>query len=402
MALILVANIGSTSFKFRLYEMPSERLLARGGAERIRSAESAWNFQLAGAQREQGTGSFPDYIAAAEFFQQKLITAGLLRNFEELAAFGFKPVMARDISGTQYFTEEVLRAMEFFSPVFPAHNPPYIEAVRAFQRRFPKVPCIGMFETAFYDHVPPRNRRFAIPLRWERDYGVRRYGFHGASHRYVTSRLAEITGRNNLRIISCHLGGSSSVACVRDGKAVDSSWGMTAQSGLPHNNRVGDFDAFALLYVLETFGLSPADAARELSKNGGLQGMSGLSSGDIRDINAAAQSGNTDAQIAIEVFVTSIRKYIGQFLVELNGADAIIFTAGIGENHHALRAQVCEGMDFCGLVLDSEANARAIATEALISKPESRIAVWVIPTNEEIVIARSAHQLLQTTAPPAV
>jgi acetate kinase len=395
MSAILVANIGSTSFKFRLFEMPSERLLARGGADRIGSAESTWKVEIEGLPAENGTSAFPDYGAAVEFFREKLVTGGALGSFEELAAFGFKPVMARDISGTQIMDDRVLDAMEFFSPVFPAHNPPYIKAVRDFRSRFPSIPCVGLFETAFYDQVPAHHRRFAIPQRWEKEYGVRRYGFHGASHRFVTSRLAEITRRSDLRVVSCHLGGSSSMACVRGGVAIDSSWGMTAQSGLPHNNRVGDFDAFALLYVLEQFGLSPQEAARQLSKEGGLQGMAGTPTGDIRDVVAAAQEGSEDARIALDVFVSSIRKYLGQFLVEMNGADAVIFTAGIGENNPDLRASVCADLDFCGLHIDAAVNAATRGTEQKISTPDSKIEVWVLPTNEEIIIARSVHQLLQ-------
>jgi acetate kinase len=398
MSAILVANIGSTSFKFRLFEMPSERLLARGGAERIGGTESPWKIEIADRPAETGEAVFADYGAAVDFFREKLVAGGALGGFEELRAFGFKPVMARDISGTQIMDESVLAAMEFFSPVFPAHNPPYIRAVRDFRARFPEIPCVGLFETAFYDQVPPHNRRFGIPLHWEKEYGVRRYGFHGASHRFVTSRLAEITGREDLRIISCHLGGSSSMACVRGGVALDSSWGMTAQSGLPHNNRVGDFDAFALLYVLETFGLTPAEAARQLSKEGGLKGMAGTESGDLRDLLAAADCGNENARIALQVFVSSIRKYLGQFLVELNGADALIFTAGIGENNPDLRAQVCADLDFCGLQLDEDLNATIRGTEAKISAPGSLIDVWVLPTNEEIIIARSVHALLENSS----
>lgn len=392
--LILVANIGSTSFKFRLYEMPTERLLARGGVDRIGSPQSAWTIRIGSEPAEEGAGHFPDYASAVALVEEKL-TGRVLQSFAELTAFGFKPVMARGISGTQVFNERVLEAMAAFSPVFPAHNPPYINAVRQFQAAYPQIPCLGLFETAFYDEVPEANRHFAIPQRWESEYGVLRTGFHGASHRFVSQRLAEIKGTNQLRLITCHLGGSSSMACVRNGVAQDSSWGMTAQSGLPHNNRVGDFDSFALLYVLQTFGLSPEQAAAELSKEGGLKGLSGLDSGDIRDVLAAAENGQPSAQLALDVFIGSIRKYLGQFLVELNGADAIIFTAGIGENTPLLRSRVCADLDFCGLRLDEEKNLAAKATEALISHPDSKIEVWVLPTNEEIVIARSVFQKLQ-------
>lgn len=386
---ILVANIGSTSFKFRLFEMPSERLLARGGVDRIGSATSHWSM-VARDSKTSGEAAFPDYGSAITFFQEKLADSGVLPDFHSLSAFGFKPVMARDVSGTQLMDDRVLAAMEFFSPVFPAHNPPYINAIRQFGRLYPGIPCIGLFETAFYDQVPEANRRFAVPRRWETDYGVRRYGFHGASHRFVTSRFAGIKNNPHLKLISCHLGGSSSIACVKDGVAIDSSWGMTAQSGLPHNNRIGDFDAFALLYVMEQFGLTVSQAAKELSSSGGLKGMSGLESGDLRDLVEAAQAGNSDARIALDAYAQSIRKFIGQFLVELNGADAILFTAGIGENNPWLREAVCKDLDFCGLRLDPALNEANGAQEGKISAPDSKIEVWVVPTNEELVIAREA------------
>jgi acetate kinase len=394
MGLVLVANIGSTSFKFRLFDMPSERLLARGGVERIGSSEAPWKLVIGDSARE-GTAAFADYEAAFRWTESVLKAAGILSSIGDLAAVGFKPVMAKGISGTQHLDERVLGAMEALYTLFPAHNPPYVRGVRAFRSIAPGVPMIGTFETAFYDKLPEENRRFPIPLEWQEKYDIRRTGFHGASHRYVTGRLAEITGRSDLRLISCHLGGSSSVCAVRDGHAVDSSWGMTPQSGLPQNNRVGDFDVFAALYLIRDLGLGVDAVEKGLSSNSGLKGMSGLDTGDLRDVLAAAASGNRNAATALGVFVNSVRKYIGQFLVTLDGADSLIFTAGIGENNPDLRARICANLDFCGLKLDEAANQACRATEAKISAPESRIAVWVIPTNEEIVIARNAWSLLQ-------
>ena len=389
---ILVANIGSTSFKFRLFEMPSERQIAGGGIERIGSQEAPFMLQIGDEPVQKGTGAFPDYAAAISFVEKSL------GGFDNLAAVGLKPVGARHVSGTQFMDEEVLRAMEEFNTLLPAHNPPYIAGVRLFNKLYPQLPCIGTFETAFYDEVPMENRRYPVPLEWESKYGIRRYGFHGASHRYVTQRCAELAGNDRLRIISCHLGGSSSIAAVRNGKAIDSSWGMTPQSGLPQNNRVGDFDCFALLYLARNLGLGLDAVEKALTTQAGLKGMSGLPTGDIRDIVAAAESGNKDARIALDVFTGSIRKFIGQFLVEMNGADAIVFTAGIAENSPDLRAKICADLDFCGLELDHEANAAARATEALISTPRSKIAVRVIPTNEEIIIARNAWAKLNNPA----
>ena len=387
---ILVANIGSTSFKFRLIEMPSERVLAKGGAERIGSAESPWKVQIGDQPATEGTSPMPDYAAAIAWVEKAL------GSFDGLAAVGFKPVMARGISGTQVLDEPVLRAMEEINTLLPAHNPPYVAAVRSFHKTHPSLPCIGTFETAFYDEVPVENVRYPVPREWETKYGIRRFGFHGASHRFVTQRCAELRGTDQLRIVSCHLGGSSSIAAVRNGKAVNSSWGMTPQSGLPQNNRVGDFDVFALIYLARDLGLGIDAVEKMLTSQSGLKGMSGLATGDIRDLIGAANDGNADAKIALDVFVGSIRKYIGQFLVELNGLDVLIFTAGIAENNPELRAQICANMDFCGLELDAEANARVRAEEAVISTPRSKIEVRVIPTNEELIIARNAWAKLST------
>ena len=387
---ILVANIGSTSFKFRLIEMPSERVLAKGGVERIGSAESPWKAQIGNEPEQSGTTALPDHGAAIALVEK------LLGGFGELAAVGFKPVMARGISGTQVLAEPVLRAMEEINTLLPAHNPPYVAAVRSFHKSHPKLPCIGTFETAFYDDVPVENVRYPVPREWETKYGIRRYGFHGASHRFVSQRCAEIRGTNKLRVISCHLGGSSSIAAVRDGKAIDSSWGMTPQSGLPQNNRVGDFDCFALIYLARDLGLGIDAVEKALTSQSGLKGLSGLATGDVRDLLDAAEKGNADAQTALDVFVAAIRKYIGQFLVELNGADVLIFTAGIAENNPILREKICANLDFCGIELDREANGRVRAEEAVISTPRSKIEVRVIPTNEEIIIARNAWAKLST------
>ena len=385
---ILVANIGSTSFKFRLFEMPSERVLAKGGVERIGSADCPFQITVGDAPTKKGSASFPDHAAAIQFLESEL------GGFGDLAAVGFKPVMAKGISGTQFMEEPVLQKMEEFNTLLPAHNPPYVAGVRLFNRLYPGLPCIGTFETAFYDEMPVDTYRYPVPLEWEEKYGIRRYGFHGASHRFVTERCAELRGTNQLRIISCHLGGSSSIAAVVNGSAVNSSWGMTPQSGLPQNNRVGDFDCFALIYLARNLGLGIDVVEKALTSESGLKGMSGLPTGDVRDLIEAAQNGNESARIAMNVFVAQIRKYLGQFLVEMNGADVLIFTAGIAENNAELRAAVCANLGFCGLEIDPAANAATRATEAVISTPSSKIEVRVIPTNEEIIIARNAWKKL--------
>ena len=386
---ILVANLGSTSFKFRLYEMPTERLLAKGGFERLGSDRAAWKITIGDGPEKSGQGDIRTHEDAIRLTDREL--GGLAH----LAAVGFKPVMARGISGTQLMDARVLSAMEDIAALLPAHNPPYIAGVRLFNKLYPGLPCIGTFETAFYDRVPAHNRRFPIPLEWEKKYGIARHGFHGASHRYVSERAAELRGSEKMRLVSCHLGGSSSMAAVKDGIALDSSWGMTPQSGLPQNNRAGDFDCFAMIYLARECGLGWDAVEKALASASGLQGMSGLASGDMRYLRAAAAAGHEDARTAIAVFVAAIRKYLGQFFLELNGLDVLVFTAGIGENNPDLRAEICADLDCLGLQLDPAANAACRATEAVISTPDSLVEVRVIPTNEEIIIARHAWRLLQ-------
>jgi len=387
---LLVANIGSTSFKFRLFEMPSEHVLAQGGFERIGSPNSTWKIQIGDGATEKGEGSFPDYGTAIAFVEQKL------GGFGDLAAVGFKPVMARGISGTQFLDARVLGAMEEIQNLLPIHNPPYIAGVRMFNKLHPEVPCIGTFETAFFDNVPRCNQRFPIPIEWEEKYGVRRYGFHGASHRYVTERCAELRGTRTGRLVSCHLGGSSSMAAVLDGRAIDSSWGMTAQSGLPQGSRSGDFDCFAMMYLARECGLGWETVEKTLATQSGLKGLSGLPEGDMRDIVAAAKAGNVYAQEAIDVFVSSIRRFLGGFLPGLGGLDCLIFTAGIAENNPDLRAAICANLEWLGLKLDAAKNAATRADEAIISAPDSKIEVRIIPTNEELIIARNAWALLNS------
>lgn len=374
--------------------MPEEKLLARGSVDRIGGAESTWKFEAGETEAKSGKHVFPDCEAAFGFMGKQLESSGF-GDGSNFGAVGFKPVMAKGISGTQFMDEKVLEAMETYYTLLPAHNPAYVNGVRTFRKLLPDVPLIGTFETAFYDELPEATRRFPVPAEWESDYGIRRTGFHGASHRFVTERAADLLDKPGARIISCHLGGSSSICAVRDGHAIDSSWGMTAQSGLPHNNRAGDFDVFAAIHLVKDHGMSLEDLERGLSQNAGLKGMSGLNSGDLRDILEAARAGNEKAKSTVDVYVNAIRSYVGRFLVSLNGADALVFTAGIGENQSEIREAVCAGLDFCGLQLDLIANDSVQGTESLISSSESKIAVWVIPTNEELVIARQAHKLLQ-------
>lgn len=391
---ILVANIGSTSLKWRLYDLsgPAEVMLHKGGYERV-----------------------SDYPKAIEDCLAELKAAGHIRSEADLAAVGFKTVLARGVSGCVPLTGQVIAAMEAFNAIAPAHNPPYITGIRLFAQRMPSTPLIGLFETAFYQWAPPAAVRYAVPESWA-EAGVRRWGFHGASHKFVAERSAELLGRDDvvlrarqlyvdggrspvrepaLRVISCHLGGSSSITGIRNGVAVGNSLGLSPQSGLPHNNRVGDLDAFAIPFVMRTLGLSLDEVERQMCKESGLKGVSGVSN-DIRDIQAAAAKGDARAQLAIDVFVHSARHWIGAYLCELNGADALVFTAGIGENRPELRAAICGSLDGLGIVLDPEANDRVVrGAEGVISAAGSRVKVMVIPANEELVVAREVRRALE-------
>lgn len=390
---VLVANIGSTSLKWRLFDLSNgaETLLHKGGFERV-----------------------TDYPKAIDDCLAALREAGHIASERDLAAVGFKTVVARGVSGCVALDENVLQAMEAYNPIAPAHNPPYVLGIRLFAKRMPGVPLIGLFETAFYQWASPASRRYGVPEAWF-EAGVRRWGFHGASHKFVAERSAELMGRSDvaersrrlyvdggatpvsgrpLRVISCHLGGSSSISGILNGAAVGNSMGLSPQSGLPHNNRVGDLDSFAIPFVMRSLGLGLDEVEKQLCKDGGLKGISGVSN-DLRDIQTAADKGDARAQLSLDVFVHSARQWIGSFWVELGGLDALVFTAGIGENRAELRAAICGGLEEMGVEIDPVANASVKAVEGLVSSSRSRVQVWVIPTNEELVVAREVQRLLQ-------
>ena len=391
---ILVANLGSTSFKYRLIDMTDERQLARGGIERIGQSECPC-FVEVGAERREMTAPIPDHAAAVRQCLARLTDpeSGCLQDPSEVAAIGFKAVHGGRVSGVQRITPDVLAAMEEMSPVAPAHNPPYIAAMRLLSEKLPEIPLIAAFETGLHADVPERVRYYAVPKEWGDRLHVKRWGFHGASHRYISERIAELTGRDDLRVISCHLGGSSSLCGFRAGQSVGTSMGMSPQSGLPHNNRVGDFDPFAIPVVMKATGKTLDEVLDDLACRSGLLGLSGVS-GDIRDIRQAADEGNERARLALDVFNSDIRRHLGGLLIELGGVDAIVFTGGIGENGPDVRAAVCGSLEELGIALDEAAN-RQRRDEGPIHAPESRTQVWVVPTNEEIIVARQAKQFLE-------
>ena len=366
--LILVANLGSTSFKYKLLDMEQDgEEIARGGYERIGQSGSAY----------RSHGDVIDVI--------------LKELPQKPDAIGFKAVHGGPISGAVRVNDDVIKVMQEFSDVAPAHNPPYIAAMKAFAQKLPDVPQVAAFETAFHQTIPMSRQIYAIPHEWTEKLGIRRYGFHGASHRYIAMRVNELLGKDARRIISCHLGGSCSICAIENGKSVANSFGMTAQSGVPHCNRVGDFDAFAIQKLLK-HGLSIEEVFRKMCKEGGMLGMSGVSP-DMRDIEGAAAHGDARAKLAIEAFVESIRHYIGAYLVALGGCDVLVFTGGMGENAASLRASICKDLEWAGIVLDQQKN-QVRGKEEKISKVESGVEIWIIPTNEELIVAEQTEAVL--------
>jgi len=391
---ILVANLGSTSFKYRLLDMSTERQLAIGGIERIGEAESHAFIEINGKRREL-TLSVPDHAVAVRECLGQLTDSehGCLADSAEVAAIGFKAVHGGRLSGVQQVDDDLLAAMEEMGQVAPAHNPPYIAAMKQLHERLPGIPLVAAFETGFHATIPERSRHYAIPHEWADQLPLRRWGFHGASHRYIATRMAELLDRDDLRIISCHLGGSSSLCAIRGGESVGTSMGMSPQSGVAHNNRVGDLDPFSLPLIMEATGKSLDEVLDDLACRSGLLGISGVS-GDMRDLRQAADSGNARAQLALDVFTTDIRRHLGSLLVELGGADVIVFTGGIGENQQAIRSTVCQDLEQLGIELDEDANNMA-SGESCISGSGSHTRVWVIPTNEELIVARQVCRLLE-------
>lgn len=391
---VLVANLGSTSFKYRLFDMDGEKQLARGGIERIGSPESRCVVEIGGRRREEILSVADHAVAVRKCLEQLTHPEyGCLQDASEVSAIGFKAVHGGRLGGVRRVNEDVLSAMEEMSQVAPAHNPPYIKAMRLLAEKLPEIPLVAAFETNFHETIPERNALYAVPYDWARRWSVRRFGFHGASHRYIAERTAALLARDDLRIISCHLGGSSSLCAIRGGQSMMTSMGMSPQSGLPQNNRVGDFDPYALPLVMQRTGKSLDEVLSLLASQCGLAGLSGTS-GDMRDLIQAAGGGNRQAQLALDVFAADVRRYLGACLVELGGADVIVFTGGIGENQAPLRALVLGNLEELGIVLDATANERC-SGESPIHAANSRVQIWVVPTNEELIVARQTKQLLE-------
>jgi len=390
---VLVPNLGSTSLKYQLIDMDGERVLARGKIERIGSALAIVTTWDAAGKSTQATAAVPDHRTAIQTLLDRLHGGAQPTAID---AVGFKAVHGGPrYRGSFLVTDELLEAMNEFVPVAPVHNPVYIQAMQVFREVLPGVPIVAVFEPGFHVTIPERASVYGVPFEWLEKYGVRRYGFHGSSNRYISQRVPEVLGRSaaGLRLVSCHLGGSSSICAIRDGKSLDSSFGFSAQSGMEHAARCGELDPFAVLHVMDKEKLTTAQMRELLSKKSGLLGISGVSS-DLRDIEEAAAQGNTRAALAIEVLVYEVKKYIGAFAAAMGGLDAVAFAGGIGENSWQVRQEVCRGLEFLGLRLDEEKNRAAGSNDRTISSRDSKVAVLVVYTNEEIIVARETVRVL--------
>ena len=391
---VLVPNLGSTSLKYQLLDMTTERVLARGKIERIGGPEAIVTTTSEAGQQTQTTASVADHRGAVQMLRDHLEREGHVA----IDAVGFKAVIGGPrYRGTFRVDDDLLAAMREFLPVAPVHNAVYISAMEIFRDVLPGVPMVAVFEPGFHATMPDRAAVYGVPYEWFESHGVRRYGFHGSSHRYVGGRMPELVGRPvaDLRIVSCHLGGSSSICAIDRGKSIDCSFGFSPQSGVDHAARSGELDPFAVFYVMEKLGLTETQVRSELTKKGGLLGISGVSS-DLRDIEAAADQGNARAALAVEVLAYEVKKYVGAYAAAMGGLDAVTFAGGIGENSSRVRGLVCDGLGFLGLELDVPANGQRQPDDRLISTRDSKVAIGIVFTNEELVVARESVKLLAT------
>lgn len=394
---ILICNVGSTSLKYQLFDMDAgEKVLASGGAERVGAAKSVFYYKASSSGVIRRDDVFPTHKEAISAMLEQLLSS-CVSSLNEISCVGFKVVHAKGVTGVQYLTEDVLKAMADFNSVAPAHNPPYIAAIRQFKDLMPDTPMIGSFETAFHANMPAEAYLYPIPLELSKKHAIRRYGFHGASLEYLSTWTAKKMGRDDLKLVCCHLGGSGSLCAVKNGISIDTTMGMSLQCGVLQNNRIGDMDPYIIFYLAEECGMSLAEIKTMLQSKSGLYGMSGFVSNDLRDIQDAAEAGNTDCQNTVKAYAYGIKKYIGAYTAAMGGVDAIVFGGGIGRNSASVRAMALEGLECLGVHLDAAKNQSPSGGDD-ISVQGSPVRIFVVDTNEEIIVARKAQKLLKENA----
>lgn len=393
MSKIIAINAGSSSLKFQLFEMPSEEVITKGIVERIGLKDSIFTISVNGDKKKEVT-DIPNHDVAVKILLDKLTSLGIIQSLDEINGIGHRVVHGgEEFSDSVLITEDVLQKIEELSELAPLHNPANLTGIRAFQQVLPNVPAVAVFDTAFHQTMPENSFLYSLPYDYYKEYGIRKYGFHGTSHKYVSQRAAEMLGRpvEHLRLISCHLGNGASIAAIEGGKSIDTSMGFTPLAGVTMGTRSGNIDPALIPYIMEKTDKSADEVLDVLNKESGMLGVSGFSS-DLRDIEDEAEKGNGRAELALKVFADRIHKYIGSYAARMCGVDAIIFTAGIGENSSAIRARVLQGLEFMGIYWDPALN-KVRGEEAFISYPHSPVKVMVIPTDEEVMIARDVVRL---------
>jgi acetate kinase len=393
MAKVIAINAGSSSLKFQLFEMPAEDVLTAGLVERIGLDQAVFTISVNGEKQTEIT-DIPDHAVAVKILLSKLTELNIIQSLDEIEGIGHRVVHGGEkFNDSVLITDETLKEIEVLSELAPLHNPANVVGIKAFKEVLPNVPAVAVFDTAFHQTMPDQSFLYSLPYEYYENYGIRKYGFHGTSHKYVSERAAELLGRpiEQLRLISCHLGNGASIAAIEGGKSIDTSMGFTPLAGVAMGTRSGNIDPALIPFIMEKTGHSAIEVLDILNKKSGLLGISGLSS-DLRDITKAAEEGNDRARTSLEVFASRIHKYIGSYAARMSGVDAIIFTAGIGENSIDIRERVLRGLEFMGVYWDPALN-QVRGEEAFISYPHSPVKVIIIPTNEEVMIARDVERI---------
>ena len=395
---ILVLNCGSSSIKYALYNMDDSSVMTSGGAERVGLDGAFVKVKLPSGEKKQIMHDIPEHTEGVKFIFSLLTDPeiGVIKSLDEIDAVGHRMVHGgKKFAKSVVITPEVIEAFKACSDLAPLHNPANLKGVDAVSELMPGLPQVGVFDTAFHQTMPPKAYLYAVPYELYEKYGVRRYGFHGTSHRYVSARALEFLGMKaeGTKVVTAHIGNGGSLAAVVDGKCVDTSMGLTPLEGVMMGTRSGDIDAGAVTFIQKKLGLDADGVSNLLNKQSGIAGLTGLSS-DMRDIENAAKSGNERAIIAEDSYFYRVKKYIGAYAAAMGGIDVLVFTAGVGENQTSMREAACEGLEFMGVKLDKEVNARTRGEEAVISTPDSRVKVVVIPTDEELMIASDTMELV--------
>lgn len=395
---ILVLNCGSSSIKYALYNMDDNSVMASGGAERVGLDGAFVKVKLPNGEKRQVMHDIPEHTEGVKFIFSLLTDPeiGAIKDLKEIDAVGHRMVHGGEkFNKSVILDDEVLKVFEECSDLAPLHNPANLKGVKAVSELMPGLPQVGVFDTAFHQTMPKHSYLYAIPYELYKEYGVRRYGFHGTSHRYVSQRVCDFLGVKaaDKKVITCHIGNGGSIAAVDGGKCVDTSMGLTPLEGLMMGTRSGDIDGGAITFLQKKLNLDADGMSNLLNKKSGVLGVSGVSS-DMREVDAAAKEGNELAKTALDMYNYRIKKYVGAYTAAMGGCDIIVFTAGVGENQSSMREEVCENMEWMGIKLDKEKNNAVHGEEAVISAPDSKITVVVIPTDEELMIATDTMNLL--------